>query len=467
MTTYRLRISEKDFTELQRLVWAARPREAAAFGLVGVSHRGDSVDLLFRRSVEVPADDYRIQEEYHLDVSPRAINGLAALCEANKLGGLLCHSHPTEVSYSPSDDHGESRIFTAIRPFLPAEAPTASLLFRPTMTEGRIWLAGEKKPRPLSEITVVGRRIRRIKLGGNGRQEQIDDELYDRQVRAFGREGQALIARVKVAIVGTGGTGSPTAEQLTRLGVRDILLIDPDGFQRHNLTRVYGTFPLSRSRFRRDPREKVEQVAKHLRHIAPAAHIKAIARNVVLTDSAKALLDRDVIFLCTDDHWGRSVVNQIAYQYLIPVINMGARIAAPETVITAAVGTIDVLRPDLPCLWCSQFLRSERITAESLPRSLRRGLEREGYVEGLDDPAPSVVSMTTAVSAMSVSLFLQLLTDFMGEDGDIARLNYNVLDGTVRRGRAQTLGRCVCRSVRGFGDLRNLPTLDDLSFLNK
>jgi len=277
--------------------------------------------------------------------------------------------------------------------------------------------------------------------------------------------------QAKVAIVGIGGTGSATAEQLVRLGTEDLVLIDPDAFQPSNRTRVYGTFASSSARrwwpFREGLPRKAHLVAAHLRKINPRAKITPIAKNVVLQDAALALLERDAIFLCTDDHWGRSIVNEIAYQYFVPTINLGVRIAAEDGKISSGVGTVDVLRPDLPCLWCSEFLRAERIAAESISRRRWQALEAEGYVEGLDTPAPSVVSMTTATSGLAVTLFLQLLTDFMGAAGDIARLNWDVMAGTVRRGRAAIQNPCVCSKLRAFGDLRPLSTVTDLTFLEE
>lgn len=204
-----------------------------------------------------------------------------------------------------------------------------------------------------------------------------------------------------------------------------------------------------------------------MKRINPATRITPIANNVVVREAAAALLDCDVIFLCTDDHWGRSVVNEIAYQYFVPVINLGMRITAANGKVSAGVGVVDILRPDLPCLWCSHVLRADRIAAESMPRKHRQSLAAEGYVEGLDTPAPSVVSATTTVSGLAVSLFLQLLTDFMGPAGNVARLNWNLLDGTVRRGRASVQKPCICTKIRAFGDLRPLSTVADLKFLGE
>lgn len=102
-----------------------------------------------------------------------------------------------------------------------------------------------------------------------------------------------------------------------------------------------------------------------------------------------------------------------------------------------------------------------------MPRKARELLQREGYVEGLDTPAPSVVSVTTTVSGFAVTLFLQVLTDFMGPSGEIRRLNYDIMEGIVRRGQTAVQNPCVCQKRRGFGDLKPLSTVTDLSFVEK
>ena len=97
-----------------------------------------------------------------------------------------------------------------------------------------------------------------------------------------------------------------------------------------------------------------------------------------------------------------------------------------------------------------------------MPVGDREALTGEGYVDDIDTPAPSVVSITTTLSGAAVSLFLQLLTDFMGPSGHVQRLNYNVIDGTIRRGRSTILTGCVCQNVKGRGDLVTLPTVSRL-----
>ncbi len=152
-------------------------------------------------------------------------------------------------------------------------------------------------------------------------------------------------------------------------------------------------------------------------------------------------------------------MNQIAYQYLVPVINVGVRIAVGSTGTEGATGAVDILRPDLPCLWCKQFLNAKRIAADSMFRADRQLLEREGCVEGLETEQPAVIGITTAVAGHAVTLFLHLMTGFMSAHSDLQCLRWDVMSGTVNRGRTRTDDACVCGKARGFGDLAPMPTL--------
>lgn len=461
MGNYRLKISRDDFDELRQIVLADMPNEAGAFTLAGISRHDNQVDILVRRSINVPSRLMVVQNEYHLEVSPQAINGLISLCETNNMGAVFCHSHPEGLKYSPSDDYGESRIVNSLRRFIPPDAPIASLLFTPNEVTGRVWMPAHPVPTLLDEIIVIGHSICRIetKKKKPGEPTKLDLDLYDRQVRAFGKEGQNLISRSKVGIIGVGGTGSPIAEQLARLGVLDFVLVDPDRFSPTNLTRVYGTTYKSVKRAKRGVEYKVDLVASHLKDINPVTQVRAMRKNVVEPYACRALLDRDVLFLCTDEHWGRSMVNQLSYQYMIPTVNLGVSVASNSGSITGAVGVLDILRPGKPCLWCKQFLQARRISAESMPAENRKGLLQEGYVDDIDTPTPSVISFTSSMASMAVSIFLHMVTNFMGESGDISRINADFLTGESRRGKTQIGSKCICQKVKGFGDLATLPTV--------
>ena len=467
---YEIRLSADELSRLETVLTTDPHRESAAFILAGEMRVGTTVRLLARRVVEIPDSEYRVRTRHHIDLSPRTINGLVALCEASRLRPILCHSHPDDVSYSPSDDHGEGRVAAMLQGFFPGQV-MGSLLLTPTGFRGRVWLPAGVA-RPVSAITAPGRNLQLLWAENHSQEPSraAPVQIHDRQIRAFGQAGQALLETTRVGIVGVGGTGSPLAEQIIRLGVRDLLLIDRDEvIEPSNLSRVYGTrFDSAHPRwwqriFRTRSRSKVEAVRRHLRGINPHGRIRAFRGDVTEAVTSRLLLDRDVIFACTDDHWGRAVLNQIAYQYVIPVVNLGVAIDGPEGTITGAIGVVQVLRPGLGCLWCGNYLNSERIRAESLRPDERRKLEAEGYLRGLSERAPSVVTITTAVAGLAGSLFLQIVTDFMGEQGDVSRINYFPLEGIVSRGKVPVKMPCLCSKVKAKGDLEPLPVVSGRS----
>ena len=114
-------------------------------------------------------------------------------------------------------------------------------------------------------------------------------------------------------------------------------------------------------------------------------------------------MDCDFIFLAADSHLARMLVNAIAYQYLIPTIQLGSRIE-----VDATNGEVEEIRehvrlvlPTTGCLRCNQLISAARLQDESRDPDERR---RNRYVDEV--PAPSVITFNTAIAA-------QAATDFM------------------------------------------------------
>ena len=60
---------------------------------------------------------------------------------------------------------------------------------------------------------------------------------YQRNRASISVQGQLLLFRSTVAVIGCGGLGGYVIEQLARIGVGRIVVIDPDLFEEHNLNR--------------------------------------------------------------------------------------------------------------------------------------------------------------------------------------------------------------------------------------
>ncbi|MDD5463359.1 MAG: ThiF family adenylyltransferase [Methylococcales bacterium] len=461
---YSIRIDRNDLDALNNILFKHTPKENAAFLLIGKSTTNNIESFIVRRIIDIPDTDFNIRDGNHLQISTRAINAIISLCEVNHLGLALCHSHPKPLmsNYSVSDDIGEKRIANIFHSCLP-NLPLISLLNSDQEYHARYW-ADNSEPKQIDYIKVVGRYIETIPLSSNTYKKHVVPELYDRQVLAFGESGQRRFMETKVGIIGVGGTGSAVAEQLVRLGVKDFILIDKDIFDVSNLTRIYGSYQNhTRSYFynifnRKRP-SKVEIAKRNLYRINNSIKVLPLFSNVTTTNTCKALLDRDAIFLCTDDQWGRSVVNQLAYQYLIPTINIGVRIDSKAEKITGGTGALHILRPGNPCLWCYQYLKADIVANESLHLEERNKLIGEGYVKGLETNAPSVISLTSTIASMAVTMFLQLTTDFMGSNGNISALRHDILNGTINRCRSDSSSECICKKVKGFGDYKSLNTV--------
>lgn len=446
---YRIKISGQDFERISNYFQASYPDEAAVFLLAGGSRHGDWEDVLVRRVIEVNPQDFDIQQEYQLRISPRAINGFMALCEVNNLGAGFAHSHPGEIPYSLADTHGEERLAATARSFSPIGTPFVSMLFSPRgLIAARVWTENEEMPLPVAEVVVIGNTVKKIGLDAPQAEIPSDKEVYSRQILALGSEGQAKIERAKIAIIGVGATGSACAEQLARLGAADILLVDHDRIDKSNVSRVYGSTQDD------EGRPKVEVMRDYMLRIRKGIGVNIIFGRIQDGDNALALRDRDVIMLCTDDHWGRAIVNEICHRYLIPTINMGVRIDATESGgITGGVVTVDVLRPDKPCLWCKRSLDSSRIAAEAMSEKERAARQREGYIQGLDVPTPMVIPFTSLAASLATSNFMHLMTGFLGDGEGIERLNYSIVDMELSPGVTDLATNCICKKSRARGDI--------------
>lgn len=191
-----------------------------------------------------------------------------------------------------------------------------------------------------------------------------------RTVAAWGVQAQNDLARLRVGIVGAGSVGGMVGEALARIGFEDLMVIDFDQVEEHNLDRlVYAT--------RADiGRSKIEAMAEHLslRATARSCRIEPVLGAVYEEEAFRAALDCDALFSCVDRPWGRYILNLIAYAHLIPVFDGGisvrmnrlGRIAAADwKALTAA--------PGRQCLQCA---------GQYDPGLVQ--MEREGF---LDDPA--------------------------------------------------------------------------------
>ena len=124
------------------------------------------------------------------------------------------------------------------------------------------------------------------------------------------------------------------------------------------------------------------------------------------TAVARELRAADFIFACTDSHGSRAVIQQIAYQYLIPCVDMGSIITARAGQIAGIHGRVQALAPGLPCFTCCELLDSEEVRRDMMNAEER---SRDQYIQGAHEPAPAVISINGTVTSMAMTMFLAMM----------------------------------------------------------
>jgi molybdopterin/thiamine biosynthesis adenylyltransferase len=262
-------------------------------------------------------------------------------------------------------------------------------------------------------------------------------ERYDRQIRAFGSVGQEVLKSLRVVIVGLGGTGSVVLQELVHLGVRDFILLDPDTVEETNLNRLVGTVPSDIGK------AKVEVAERWATQVNRKIHVSARKDSVLKAEVARALADADFLFCCTDSHGSRAVLNQFAYQYLVPAIDMGVVIATAKGRVTHVAGRAQMLAPGLACMACGNLLDAEQVRRDLMTDFDR---QQDPYIVGRPEPAPAVISLNAAMASLAVTMFLNAT---VGIPGSARFLNYNAMTGTCRPVISMPHPSCVVCSPRG------------------
>lgn len=436
----RIVLLESQLIELRDKLFDHPGIEGAAFLLCGQSTSERCTKLIAHAIVPIHDEDFERREPCRLTIRSAALMRIAKLAKYENLSVVFAHSHPGgTAAFSRQDDGEEARLL----PFLQARIPGrvhGTLVLTESEIAGRLYFTERT---PVDSILVVGDRIR----SWCSTAPPITS-FFDRQVRAFGQDIQRLLATLHVGVVGLGGTGSPVAEQLTRLGVGRISLFDGDILEESNVNRIYGSRAVDRGL------PKVAIAKQHLEGIGIGTIVDAYNGYITDEDTARALRDCDIIFGCTDKELPRAILVQLALRYSVPVIDLGVLIDSSGGNITGVHGRVTTLIGGEACLFCRGRISSETIRHETLSEHDRANQVRDGYAPELEEPAPAVIAFTSATASAAVSELLHRLTGFMGEERRSSEVLLAFDQSRVRTNRIEPKEHCICsdQSVWGRGD---------------
>jgi len=440
--------TSKDFEEAYGYLLQGN-REEGAFFLAGISKSKETLNLLVKEVIPIPTNGYIQKEAAYLKIDPDFMMPIIKRARLQRLCVISAHSHPfsdTSVTFSSIDDYGDNLLMPKIQQRVP-DRPHATMVFGRSSVDARIWEVGRKESQTVDLIRVIGYPIKEIFPTSSPSPLTFQlSEMHNRQILAFGESGQIKIQRSKVGIVGLGGIGSQVFQQLVHLGVKNFVLIDDDYVEESNLSRIVGSRPVDS----KNHRSKVKVMKRLGKGINPDIKIQLLQKPVNDLSAALKLRDADVIFCCTDNLSSRLVLNRLAFQYLIPLIDIGIDIQASERGnIRTAGGRVMVILPDGPCLACMGILT---------PEGLQRESEESGYVSGQSILSPSVISLNGVVASLAITEFIDLLTGFERRKESSTYQVYDILKGVVWREKFSLTTPCtICKEVKALGDNITLP----------
>jgi hypothetical protein len=229
---------------------------------------------------------------------------------------------------------------------------------------------------PLAMISVIGDNIA---IGTEASHHPREEPAGRRNRQAFGKGTIARLQRLSAAVVGCSGTGSLVVEQLARLGIGKLVLVDPDFVEEKNLNRILNTGKedayLAKS--------KVFALASAIARMGLGQEVVPLQMNLLTRKAVTEVAACDVLFGCTDGAEARHVLNRLATFYLIPYFDVGVRLDADGMGgISNISGAIHYLQPGGSSLLSREVYTMEQVEAEELRRTnpaMYRARRAEGY----------------------------------------------------------------------------------------
>lgn len=161
----------------------------------------------------------------------------------------------------------------------------------------------------------------------------------------------------------------------------------------------------------------------------------------------------------------RTVVNQIAYQYVIPTLQVGSKpVIAPDTgSVLDVFAVVRSLGCDEGLLSCNDLINAARLSEEVLADPVQRANQR--YVDDPDVHAPSVITLNAKGAGWAANEFMQYTVGLGRPAGGFRILRTNpagCLPHVVVQEPEPDASCQVCgpgpSSARALDDGRELPT---------
>ena len=306
--------------ELRRHLFPDDGCEAVALILCG--RRADPARhrLVARRVVPVPYDACSVRCPTRVTWSTGMLPPL--LEEAARLGLALMkvHGHREPSDFSETDDKSDMALFPSVCAWTGNGPHGSAVMFADGRMIARTVDDCGRFTR-VSSVNVVGDDLPFWPVGAD---ESAVPEFGRRVAQTFGAGTYELLRRLRVAVIGCSGTGSPAVEQLARNSVGSLVLVDPDRVEAKNLNRILNATRADA----RNRRFKVDVLARAISKMGLGTVVETYPMSLFDARAIKAVASCDVVLGCMDSIDGRHLLNKLATFYLLPYFDLGVKIEA-------------------------------------------------------------------------------------------------------------------------------------------
>jgi hypothetical protein len=227
-----------------------------------------------------------------------------------------------------------------------------------------------------------------------------------RHAQVFGNGTTERLRRLSAAVIGCSGTGSPLVEQLVRLGIGRLVLVDPDVVEERNLNRIMHATKDDAER----GLSKVDVLNREIQRIGLGTDVLPMCKNLVDAIVVRTVAACDAVFGCMDGAEGRNLLNRLATFYNLPYFDVGVRLDADgKGGVEQVCGGVHYLQPGGSSLLSRGVITVEDIDSESIRRTDPAEYERRhkaGYIHGVREDRPAVVSVNMYFASLAVNEFL-------------------------------------------------------------
>jgi hypothetical protein len=420
-----LRMTQSQYEELHAHLFPGDGLEAVALLVCGRREDAERPVLTVHRIVPVPYDQC-VRKWESVTWPTDLVDDLLVQYSGKRQAIVKIHGHGGDYRrFSPTDDASDQRLFEAIGNFLEDELPHASVvLMEDGELFGRTVHAGGQLGAPLRAVSVVGDSIHL-----NMRCAKQDEAFALRHAQAFGRGTTSLLRHLSAAVIGCSGTGSIVIEQLARLGLGRLVLVDPDVIEDKNLNRILNTT----AEDAKTATPKVEVAARFIRSLGLGQVVVPIQKNLMDRDTVQQVAACDLVFGCMDGVEGRHLLNRLATFYTLPYFDVGIRLDSDGNGgINKIAGAVHYLQPGRSSLLSRGVYSIARLQAEELkrtdPEAYRVQVEA-GYVRGVDEDRPAVISVNMLFASLTVNETLARLHAYrIQPNGDYSQISVDLTD---------------------------------------